>query len=79
MDEEIEKVVGRFKNAHPSSMAKHVSESHLTQAASFPKAIPCLEMVLECRGKYDLGERCIQNFNGEVLVYLNCVIIMEAL
>ena len=71
--------MARLKNVRLGSMAECVFESGLIHAAGFPKAIPCLELVLECRDKYDAAERCIQNYNGEVLIYVNRVTVMGAL
>lgn len=49
------------------------------QAATFPEAFPCPELVLACKDRYDVAKKCICAFNGEVLVYVSRVAIMGTL
>ena len=59
VDEEIEKVVGRYKNAHLDFMAKHVSKIGIIWAAGFLEGIPYPDLVIEFRKLYGISKRCV--------------------
>lgn len=79
IDEDMNKLLARFSKPNPGSITKKVVNSGLLQAASFPELVLCPELVLECRNRYDVTQRCIRTYLGEVLVYINRVTIMGAL
>ena len=42
-----------------SSMAKKIYKSGIVHAASFPPALPCPELIMECASKFDIVTKSI--------------------
>lgn len=55
----------RARNPDGNSMMGKIVKSGLIEAATFPTAAPCPELVLECINKYDADNRCIRTNSGE--------------
>lgn len=53
--------------------------SGLIEAATFPLAAPCLDLVIVCMNRYDAENICIRTSNGELLVGINREIIMATM
>lgn len=69
----------RVKNPTQNSMMEKIVRSGLVEAAAFPVAAPCLELVLECMNRYDVEHRCIRDINSEVLLKIDKETVMAAM
>ncbi|GLJ46408.1 hypothetical protein SUGI_0978030 [Cryptomeria japonica] len=54
-----------------------VLSSGIIEAAAFPPAIPCPELVRECIGRYDPVFKTIRRDNGETLLAINRELVLE--
>lgn len=48
-----------------------ISDSGLVEAATFPPAMLCQELVLECMSRYDPIDMCIRNIDGKVFLVIS--------
>lgn len=58
----------RARNPTGPPLMQRILDSGLVEAAPFPPAVSCPELVLECMNRYDPIERCVRSTDGEVLL-----------
>ena len=59
------------KHAHSRPIYQKLASSGLLEAATFPTAIGCPELVVECANHYDPNSRCVKKIFEEVVVRIN--------
>ena len=67
VDENIAKLLSRFSKPKPGSIIEKIENSGLLQAVNFLESMLCPELVVECRNRYDVIQRCIRSYLREVL------------
>lgn len=60
-------------------MMEILVRSGLVEAAAFPLAAPCPDLVIACTNRYDVENRCIRTSSGEMLVDINRETIIVAM
>ena len=64
-------VIERAENVESYPIYEKLVNSGFLEAVTFPAAITCPELVIECANHYDPGTRCVKKFLGEVVVKIN--------
>lgn len=70
-DENLEDLKERVFRGVDKSFCIEILSSGLLEAATFPLAVPCPELVRECNARYDPVSETIKRDNGETLLAIN--------
>lgn len=65
------------QNGLPTPIAKRIVRNGIFQAAGFPPAMDCAELMVECAIHYDAQKRQIVAPDGRILAHLSEVVIQE--
>lgn len=79
VQDELDNFLERAKNPIANSMMGKIVHSGLVEAATFPIAAPCPELVYACMNRYDASNRYIRANNGDMLVRIDREIVMAAI
>ena len=61
------------------AIAEKLTNSGLLEATTFPLALVCPELVIECANRYDPQNSCIRKTLGEILARIDRVIVIADL
>lgn len=74
----MKKFQGPLYTNTPTRISKKMIKSGVIQAAGFPLAIQCNELIVECARHYDTNTKQIKTSDGKVLAFLSETAIHEA-
>jgi len=73
----LEDIKSVLEEPNEGSLARAIMRSGTIEAACFPPALPCPEMIIECVKKYEVDTRQIIAKDGTILAYLQTEAVEE--